>query len=72
MTGSMNRDMFGTNLQGSHPFSLKLPMKDTADLLPSLTTTQTTADPTGAVKLVKGNVECTSCHTPHVQAIDQM
>ena len=26
--------------------------------------------PTGAVKLIKGNIECTSCHDPHVQAKD--
>ena len=71
MTGSMkSADVFGTNLQGSHPFSLVLPMKDTADLAASLVSQGKTADPTGAVKLVKGNVECTSCHNPHVQAID--
>ena len=32
---------------------------------------QRPADPTGAVKLIKGNVECTSCHDPHVQAKDR-
>ncbi len=71
MTGSMRAvDVFGTNLQGSHPFSLVLPMKDTADLAASLVAQGATADPTGAVKLVKGNIECTTCHNPHVQAID--
>ena len=25
---------------------------------------------TGAVRLINGNVECTSCHNPHVQNID--
>ena len=71
MTGSMKTlDVFGTNLQGSHPFSLVLPMKDTADLVSTLVGQGATADPTGAVKLVKGNIECTSCHNPHVQAID--
>jgi predicted CXXCH cytochrome family protein len=71
MTGSMKTmDVFGTNLQGSHPFSLVLPMKDTADLVSTLVGQGTTADPTGAVKLVKGNIECTSCHNPHVQAVD--
>lgn len=73
MTGSMNPgDMFGSGLQGSHPFSLKLPLVDAPDLQPALTTTHTTADPTKAVQLINGNVECTSCHSPHVQSIDRM
>ena len=29
-----------------------------------------TADTTGAVQLINGNVECRSCHNPHVQNID--
>ena len=73
MTGSMTAtDKFGSGLQGSHPFSLKLPMVDAPDLQTSLTSTHTTADPTKAVTLVNSNVECTSCHSPHVQAIDQL
>jgi predicted CXXCH cytochrome family protein len=72
MTGNMKAaDQFGTNLQGSHPFSVKLPMVDAPDLVSSLTTTHTTADPLKAVNLVNSNVECTSCHTPHAQAVDQ-
>ena len=71
MTGSMYpKDVFGTNLQGSHPFSLKLPLVDAADLVPSLVASGTTADPLKAVKLINRDVECTTCHTPHVQAID--
>jgi len=71
MTGNMYpQDVFGTNLQGSHPFSLKLPLVDAADLMPSLVASGTTADPLKAVKLINGDVECTSCHTPHAQAID--
>lgn len=71
MTGNMLvADKFGTSLQGSHPFSLKLPLVDAADLVQSLTTTHTTADLTGAVKLINNDVECTSCHTPHTQGID--
>jgi predicted CXXCH cytochrome family protein len=65
-------DVFGTNLQGSHPFSLVLPMKDTPDLAASIVAQGTTGDPTGAVKLIKGNIECTSCHNPHVQSTDQV
>jgi nitrate/TMAO reductase-like tetraheme cytochrome c subunit len=70
-TGSMKpQDVLGTNLSGSHPFSLVLPIKDSPDLVASLATQGVTADTTGAVKLVSGNVECTSCHNPHVQAVD--
>ncbi len=69
--GSMNAaDVFGSNLQSSHPFSLALPLQDNIDLAASLAANGSTADPTGAVKLIKGNVECTSCHNPHVQAKD--
>ena len=63
-------DVFGTNLQGSHPFSLVLPLKDSPDLVATLVSQGKTADPTGAVKLIKGNIECTSCHNPHVQSVD--
>ena len=31
-----------------------------------------TADPTRAVQLIRGNIECTSCHNPHVQAKDKI
>ena len=73
MTGSMNSiDSFGMNLTGSHPFSLVLPMKDASNLVASLVSQGKTADPTGAVTLIKGNVECTSCHSPHVQGIDKI
>ncbi len=72
MTGNMNpSDVFGASLQGSHPFSVKLPMVDAPDLVSSLTTTHTTTDPLKQVNLINSNVECTSCHTPHAQAIDQ-
>jgi predicted CXXCH cytochrome family protein len=69
--GSMySSDVFGSNMQSSHPFSLALPLKDSIDLVASLATNGSTADPTGAVKLINGNIECTSCHNPHVQAKD--
>lgn len=69
--GSMNpADVFGSNLQSSHPFSLALPIKDSIDLVASLASNGQTADPTGAVKLINGNIECTTCHNPHVQAKD--
>jgi len=71
--GSMNSvDSFGTTLTGSHPFSLVLPMKDATNLVASLVSQGKTADPTGAVKLINGNIECTSCHDPHVQNTDRI
>ena len=71
--GSMNSvDSFGTTLTGSHPFSLVLPMKDAPNLVASLVSQGKTADATGAVKLVNGNIECTSCHDPHIQNIDKI
>lgn len=70
-TGTLNNlDAFGTNLGGSHPFNLVLPIKDAPDLAASLASQGITADPAQAVKLVAGNVECTSCHNAHVQGID--
>ncbi len=71
MTGSMKSpDNFGTNLSSSHPFSLVLPLKDSPDLVASLYNSGVTADPTGAVKLINGNMECTTCHNAHVEARD--
>ena len=65
-------DSFGRTLTGSHPFSLVMPMKDAPDLVASLVTQKKTADPLHKVNLVAGNVECTSCHNPHVQATDRI
>jgi len=71
MSGAMaSADVFGANLQPSHPVDLALPLKDSVNLVASLVAQGKTADPTGAVQLVQGNVECTSCHNPHVQAKD--
>lgn len=73
MVGSLNSiDSFGATLTGSHPFSLVLPMKDASNLVASLVSKGVTADPTGAVKLVNGNIECTTCHSPHVQGLDRI
>jgi predicted CXXCH cytochrome family protein len=73
MKGGMKTpDVFGTNLQGSHPFSLVLPMKDSPDLVASLVASGKTADTTSAVHLVNGNIECTTCHNPHVQSTDKV
>jgi predicted CXXCH cytochrome family protein len=72
-SGQMNSaDVFGSNMQSSHPFSMTTPLKDNIDLVATLASTGKTADPTGAVKLIGGNVECISCHNPHVQAKDKV
>ncbi len=65
-------DNFATQLQSSHPFSLVKPLKDNIDLIATLVSSGKTGDKTGAVHLVSGNVECNSCHNPHVQAIDKV
>src|SRR6202166_1365283 len=71
VTGTMNSmDSFGSNLSGTHPFGMVLPMKDASNLVASLVSQGKTADPTGAVKLINGNIECTSCHNAHVQGTD--
>jgi predicted CXXCH cytochrome family protein len=72
MTGQMYPlDVFNTNLSDIHPISFVLPLQPAPDLVPSLTANPpSTADTTGAVNLINGNVECTSCHNPHVQNID--
>lgn len=67
-----SQDVFGSNMQSSHPFSLTTPIKDNIDLVSSLAASGTTADPTHAIRLSWGNVECISCHTPHVQARDPL
>lgn len=69
--GSMySQDVFGGNMQTSHPFSMTVPLKDSVDLVGTLASNGTTADASGAVRLIQGNVECISCHNPHVQAKD--
>ena len=71
MMGSMyTQDVFGSNLQPSHPFSLILPLKDSVDLIGSLVARGKTGDP--AIQLVNGNIECTTCHNPHVQSKDMV
>lgn len=69
MTGRMmSSDVFGMKLAGSHPFSLQTPLKDAANLVATLASSQTTKD--SAVKLIDGNVECSSCHDVHNQFHD--
>jgi len=72
MTGKMSSsDVFGTILSATHPVSFILPLAASPDLVSTLSANPpSTADKTGAVRLINGNVECTSCHNPHVQKID--
>ncbi len=71
MTGSMStQDIFGTELQSSHPFSLRTPLVDSSTLVDTLASTGITADPLHKVALKQGTVECTSCHEPHQQNLD--
>lgn len=69
MQGSMSaQDVFGTNLSTTHPFNFKLPLSsNTPNVYPSVLSGKTTNP---AVKMIKGNIECTTCHNPHVEAID--
>ena len=67
MQGTMSAsDILGTSLLNSHPFSFNK-LKDQADLVASLISKGQTQDPLQKVTLINGNVECESCHNPHVQ-----
>ena len=66
------QDVFGTNLTGVHPFNFQYPVTSssfscTDNLNPNFCK-GITGNP--AVKLVSNNVQCTTCHEPHVQTID--
>ncbi len=70
MTGSMNsQDLFIGTLQGIHPFNFKLPLNCTSsDNLLQILCSGSTGN--SAVQLVNGNVQCNTCHNPHVYDID--
>ncbi|HKN72667.1 MAG TPA: cytochrome c3 family protein [Terriglobales bacterium] len=71
MSGSMtSQDVLGQDLSTVHPFNFKLPLQMPVDqnLIPSIVNSGVTANP--AVQMPGGNVQCTSCHNPHVQSID--
>ncbi len=68
MTGTMaSNDLFVGTLQGVHPFNFKLPLNCDNDNLVTSLCSGTTGNP-----LVKMhyNVQCTSCHDPHIQNND--
>jgi predicted CXXCH cytochrome family protein len=74
MSGSwLSGDMLGTNLATMHPINFNLPLKcpstGNCDLVSTLTASPpSTGNP--LVRLIGGNVECGSCHNPHVQNTD--
>jgi hypothetical protein len=67
MTGTFFANL-GTQLSGSHPFSMQPQLKDDATLVPTLVASHTTKDP--AVLLVNNNIECPTCHDVHNQYKD--
>jgi predicted CXXCH cytochrome family protein len=67
MTGTFFANL-GTQLAGSHPFSIQPKIKDNATLLPSLAASHITRD--NAVLLVENNIECPTCHDVHNQYKD--
>ncbi len=70
-TGMYSQDVLGVNLSSMHPINFQLPLQAAPSLVPSLTASPpSTADTTGKVLLINGNVECGSCHNPHVQNTD--
>jgi predicted CXXCH cytochrome family protein len=67
MTGTFRANM-GSQLQGSHPFSMQPQLKDDATLVSTLVASHTTKDRT--VSLVDNNIECSTCHDVHNQNKD--
>lgn len=66
----LSANILNSDMRFSHPFSLaSVPPADNIDIAYSLQTGKT-MDLTHSVRLIHGNVECTSCHDPHVQARD--
>jgi hypothetical protein len=59
----------GTQLEGSHPFSIQPQLKDDATLVATLVASHTTKD--RAVKLADNNIECSTCHDVHNQYRDR-
>jgi hypothetical protein len=67
MTGTFRANM-GTQLRGSHPFSMQPQLKDNATLVSTLVASHNTKD--SAVSLVENNIECRTCHDVHNQYRD--
>jgi len=67
MTGALRANL-GTQLEGSHPFSMQPEIKDNPTLVSTLVASHTTKD--DAVSLVENNIECSTCHDVHNQYKD--
>jgi nitrate reductase cytochrome c-type subunit len=67
MTGTL-RSNLGSQLEGSHPFSMQPQLKDDATLVSTLVASHATKDVT--VSLVQNNIECPTCHDVHNQYKD--
>lgn len=67
MSGAFRANM-GTQLEGSHPFSMRPQLKDHPTLVSTLVGSHTTKDK--AVSLVENNIECSTCHDVHNQYRD--
>ena len=67
MAGALRTNL-GTQLEGSHPFSMQPQIKDDATLVATLVASRTTRD--SAVLLADKNIECTTCHDVHNQYKD--
>lgn len=70
MSGAMTPyDVFGSDLSTVHPFNFKLPLVAANDVLPQVTANPgSTANP--AVHMIQNNIQCETCHNPHVQTLD--
>ena len=69
-TGSPRPGMLlGTDLSADHPVGVQ-PMDNGELVLSLFTNPPRSADP--AIRLFDGNVECTSCHTPHQPDVDSI
>jgi hypothetical protein len=70
MQGSMSgQDVFGRNLSSVHPFNFDL-SNGGLQCTSNMFVCQGTPPSNPAVKLIAGNVQCETCHDPHVQGID--
>ncbi len=69
MTGALSAKL-GTDLSGSHPFSIQPQLKDAPSLVATLVSSHQTKDAT--VKLVNNNIECNTCHDVHNQFRDTL
>lgn len=69
MTGALSAKL-GTDLSGSHPFSIQPQLKDAPSLVATLASSYQTKD--AAVKLVDNNIECNTCHDVHNQFRDSL